>query len=150
MRDRPEKDNDSPILHGGYSQIWRRAVKGDLDGRSLVSRAVRDLRAALVNDMGGPEAISTQKSLILDRAIAKVFRCQSIEALLYEGEEISPHTIGMYLALSNSLRKDLACLGLNRVARRIKDPQDAMLEKLSLADLDRLAEMMKKIKKEKK
>jgi len=151
MADRPNKDTDRPILHGGYSQIWKKAIRGDLDGRSIVSRAVKELRAALVNDMGGEQNLSTQKSLILDRAVAKVFRCQAIETALYEGQELSPHTIGMYLALSNSLRKDLAALGLNRVARRIgqDEARGFDLDKLSLDELDRLSAMKKKMEEEK-
>jgi len=150
MVDRPEKDTDASIKHGGYSQVWRKAIRGDLDGRSLVSRAVKDLRAALVRDLGGPETISTQKSLILDRAICKVFKCQGIETALYEGEDISPNTIGLYLALSNSLRKDLTALGLNRVARKIGEEKGAFdLDKLSLDDLDRLSAMKKKMEAEK-
>jgi len=152
MADSNKKDKDRPIQHGGYSTVWARAVKGNLDGRSIVSRAVRDLRVALIADLGGPENLSTQKSLILDRAVAKVFKCQGIETALYEGEELSPHTISLYLALSNSLRKDLSALGLARVARRIgqEEGQAFDLDKLSLAELDKLFAMKKKMETEEK
>jgi len=152
MKDTGKKGVGQPPKHGGYSTIWKRAVQGSLDGRSLVSRAVKDLRAALISDMGGEQNLSTQKSLILDRAVAKVFRCQAIETALYEGQELSPHTIGLYLALSNSLRKDLSALGLNRVARRIgqEEGQAFNLDKLSLEDLDRLYTMKTKMMEEEK
>ncbi len=130
--------------HGGYSNIWRRAVKGELDGRSLVARAVRDLRAALVSDLGGGENLSTQQSLIVDRAVCKSFQCQAIEQALYEGEELPHTTLAFYLSLSTSLRKDLAALGLQRVAKRVGDAEGVDLNKLSIEDLDKIANILKK------
>ncbi len=118
-------------IHGLYASLPQRMK---IDGRSKFGKAILQLKTSLIADLGGE--ISTQQSLLVDRAVFKVLRLSSFEAFLLkssqEGTEkdATEKQAREYLTMSNSLRLDLCALGLNR---RMKDitPLSARLAALA-------------------
>lgn len=98
------------IKHGGYSLVWEQALSGQLDGRSTVVKNMNALRDQLVRDLGGDP--STQSQILIDRVVVKAFRLQALEAAMMDGRAEKAEVF--YISLSNSLRRDLLALGLER------------------------------------
>lgn len=143
MSDSKDKPQEPPVTHAGYADIWRKAIKGELDGRSLVARAVRELKQNLINDLGGEDRISTSERIIIDRAVVKTLKAQSFETMMLEGEPMSKSAEELYLSITNSLRKDLSVIGFERRARPVEKQWD--LHKLSLDEIDQLYALIDKV-----
>lgn len=113
-----------PIIHGGYSTIWRKALNGQVDGRTRLVKSINALRSQLTSDLGGSP--STQEKILIDRVTIKVFRLQGLETAMMEGrgEKIE----NLYINMSNSMRHDLLALGLERRQKEVKTLQDILYE----------------------
>lgn len=109
--------------HGAYSQLLKPSSFDLLDKRTSFGKAVSQLRQALVRDLGG--TVSTQQSMLIDRAISKALRCSALEGQLLQGKETN---LQFYISLSNSLRLDLLALGLERRQKEVKTLQDILYE----------------------
>ena len=104
-------------VHGLYATIPR---KHHLDGRSRFAKAVKSLRKNLEKDLG--DDLSVMETLLLDRLIYKCIRLSSWEAAsLKEDSTPSERDMREYVSLANSLRHDLATLGLQRREADIED-----------------------------
>ncbi len=93
-----------------------------MDGRGVVPRRFRDLVTAIVEDLGGAQAI-TQGELQLVRRAA--FLCVQAEIQETEVAKGSPLEIEDYVRLVNALNRTLASIGLKRRPRDVTpDLQD--------------------------
>lgn len=104
-------------IHGLYVSLPKRMK---IDGRSKFGKAIRQLRNSLIDDLGAE--ISTQESLIVDRAVFKVLRLCSFESHILKSQGMETEKQSReYLAMANSLRLDLQALGLQRRGGEIEN-----------------------------
>ena len=93
-----------------------------VDGRSVIARRYRDILAQLTSDIGGDP--SEAQSIIIRRATQLAVWCEQAEAA--SGK---PLNIGEYATATNTLRRLLLDLGLERRMRDITSRIDAYLSK---------------------
>jgi hypothetical protein len=96
---------------GNGSSLWLEKV----DGRSAEYRRFKDAYGDLILHLGGDEATEPQRYLAR-RAAALVVWCEKAETALARGEDMN---IVTYSTATNSLRRLLADLGLERRARDV-------------------------------
>jgi hypothetical protein len=84
-----------------------------VDGRSVLARRYRDILSQLTSDIGGDP--SEAQSIIIRRATQLAVWCEQAEAEAAGG---TPLNIGEYATATNTLRRLLLDLGLER---RMKD-----------------------------
>jgi hypothetical protein len=99
---------------GNGSSLWLEKV----DGRSAEYRRFKDAFGDLILHLGGDQATEPQKYLAR-RAAALVVWCEKAETALARGEDMN---IVTYSTATNSLRRLLADLGLQRHARDVSPP----------------------------
>ena len=92
------------------------------DGRSVLASRYRDILAQLTSDMGGDP--SEAQSIIIRRATQLAVWCEQAEAEAAGGK---PLNIGEYATATNTLRRLLLDLGLERRMRDITPRIDAYL-----------------------
>lgn len=85
--------------------------KRRLDYRTRLGKLVTQMHRSLVNDLGGEQAVTTAQRILVDRIIIKVAMIGFQEQAYLRGES---RDFKDYLGLTNSLRSDLALLGLQR------------------------------------
>jgi hypothetical protein len=90
------------------------AVLSGVDGRSTVFRRYREILAALVSDMGGDPSEAQQQ--IARRAASLAIWCEQQDADAANGKAID---VGPYTTASNTLRRLLESLGLERRLRNV-------------------------------
>ena len=100
-----------PRLPRAYQPGWLAQV----NQRTKPGRMAAATLGALVQDLGGPETISTQKAMLAERASWLHIRLREIEEAYALGEVFNT---GEYTMLSNALCAVLGRMGLNRVAKR--------------------------------
>jgi len=90
----------------------------ELDGRSLLVRALRERREAIVSDLGGEGAMSTLRLALVDRVVwleAVIAKCESELALAQNTSEASG-VITRWTQMVNAFQGLCAKLGLQRTA----------------------------------
>jgi hypothetical protein len=95
-----------------------------VDGRSAIARRYRDILAQLVSDLGGDP--SEAQTIIVRRATTLAVWCEQAEGEAASGK---PLDIGEYTTATNTLRRLLNDLGLERRMRDITPTIDAYLTK---------------------
>jgi hypothetical protein len=97
-----------------------------LDGRSRVSQALDELRTALVNDLGGPEAISKQQDIVIGLALRTHLLLESLDAFIFTmSSPVNKRKRSLYPVvrerqhLADSLAKYMAQLGLEKRAKPV-------------------------------
>lgn len=90
------------------------AVLQDVDGRSVAFRRYREILASLVSDMGGDPSEAQQQ--IARRAASIAIWCEQQDAAAATG---TPIEVAPYTTASNTLRRLLESLGLERRARNV-------------------------------
>ena len=93
-----------------------------VDGRSVIARRYRDILAQLTSDIGGDP--SEAQSIIIRRATQLAVWCEQAEAEAAGGKSLN---IGEYATATNTLRRLLLDLGLERRMRDITPRIDAYL-----------------------
>ena len=130
------KGNVNAMKHGAYALRALLDGKRKLDGRSALAKVLRDLRGQLVRDLGCDrwEDLSQQQKMLATRILNKHLFCLSVESwalkhtsVIKKGQLLPVLSSG-YLALANSLRLDLALLGLRRRSRDVTDLARAIQE----------------------
>lgn len=86
----------------------------DLDGRTRARKQADDAYAAMCSDLGGEDHLSTSRRLLAQHAAVMHAMAEDQAARFLKGE---PVDVGGYATLTNSLRRLLETVGLNRVAR---------------------------------
>ena len=84
-----------------------------IDGRCTVSRCIRDLAKALVEHVGG-DPTPSQLILIREASIKNAKLGMLVDKILQGEEPDVDLATRCYLAWSNSMRRDLEALGLDR------------------------------------
>jgi hypothetical protein len=95
-----------------------------VDGRSVLARRYRDILAQLVSDLGGDP--SEAQSIIARRAATLAVWCEQAKAGVARGEKLD---IGEFTTATNTLRRLLNDLGLERRMRDITPTIDSYLAK---------------------
>jgi len=103
--------------HGGYTYL----SKGKLPvARAYIERYLTGVREGLIQDLGPTEVdLTTAQIVLIDRVVTKLGVCRCIEEYIREntvmtGDRLSPSLRESYLAYNNSIRLDLAALGINK------------------------------------
>lgn len=99
------------------------ALLPDTDGRSAWSRRLRDLITIHLSDLGGEDAVSEAMKAIVRRASVLTVTLERIESgwakKADKDEEPSAAEIDLYQRASNSLRRLLESVGLERKAKDV-------------------------------
>jgi hypothetical protein len=93
-----------------------------VDGRSVIARRYRDILSQLTSDIGGDP--SEAQSIIIRRATQLAVWCEQAEAEAAGGK---PLNIGEYATATNTLRRLLLDLGLERRMRDVTPNIDSYL-----------------------
>src|SRR3954470_6249175 len=87
---------------------------GVADGRSSAYRRYRDLLSAHFSDLGGEPALSEGQKALVRRAVTLTIQCESMEAKFVEDGDAATTCLETYQRMTNSLRRTLESLGINR------------------------------------
>ena len=87
-----------------------------VDGRSVIARRFRDLVAAIVEDLGGAEAITEGELQLVRRAASLCVQCELLEAEAARGADLE---VDSYVKLVNALNRTLGSIGLKRRPRDV-------------------------------
>lgn len=92
----------------------------DLDHRGAWARRLRDLIGLHLSDLGGEDAVSESEKVLVRRAAMLTLQLELMEQRFSqnEGGEARAHEIESYQRATNTLRRLLETLGLER---RLKD-----------------------------
>jgi len=107
-----------PPKHGGYSILHSAEVPY---ARKKLMRYFQEIRAGLIEDVGGTASVTTGQLLLIDRIIFKLGFLRLVEVWVTErgtpfsaeGQGFEP-VVETYLSYANSLRNDLSLLGIER------------------------------------
>lgn len=86
------------------------------------ARRFRDLLILHVDQLGGPDNVSPSEHALIKRAAVIICECERRELQFAKAGEASDTAIEIYQRLSNTLRRLLETLGLQRRARDITPP----------------------------
>jgi len=95
------------------------AVLNDADGRTKWVRRLRDLMGLHIADLGGDDAISEAERAIVRRACVLIVELERMEEQFAMGNGAEPNALLRYHTCSNTLRRLLESVGLQRRARDI-------------------------------
>jgi hypothetical protein len=96
-----------------------------VDGRSHVVRRFREVSGALGSDLGGMEHLTEAQMQLVRSAAGLVCLRESLDVKAAK-QGCEKVNVGTYCLISNTLRRVLTTIGLQRVARDVSD-DDAML-----------------------
>jgi hypothetical protein len=127
---RSRKTTRSTSQRHGLTRL-KAAVRGlgsrVVDRRTTLGKALAEWRQELTQDLGGPDAVSTQQRAIVDLAVRTKFLLDSIDAwLLTQPSLVNKRTRSLLPVvrerqqLADSLSRYLQTLGLERRARPAK------------------------------
>src|SRR5262249_10852959 len=104
----------------------RRILPRIVDGRSLWARRYRDVLALHTQDLGGDANITEGERAILRRAATLIVELEQLE-VKFASEGSKGYQIDRYQRMSNSLRRLLEALGLQRRQRDVTPTLDQYL-----------------------
>lgn len=104
------------------------ALLSDLDHRGAWARRLRDLISLHLADLGGEDAVSESEKVLVRRAAMLTLQLELMEQRFSqnEGGEARGQEIESYQRATNTLRRLLETLGLERRAKDVT-PEDARL-----------------------
>lgn len=109
-RDQVNKSKGRSRVTNGRSLMPR-----SIDGRSVYMRRFRDILAMLLSDAGGEDRVSEAIKSIARRAATITVELERIEVAFAESEDAAtPTRLELYQRLSNTLRRLLEAIGLER------------------------------------
>src|SRR5262245_25241547 len=117
------KGNQYRRTHGLHSlkKAWSQLGNRAIDGRSAAGVAIRKWRRDLIADLGGADAVSTQRLALVDLAVKSKILLDSIDAwLLSQPSLVNARTrslipvVPQRQTLSDGLARYLSQLGLER------------------------------------
>lgn len=88
----------------------------DLDGRTRAAQRVRETRAAVMDDLGGEDRLSTLERLAADNVALVAAMIADTGARWLQGEQIDPSAIA---TLQNTFNRTAQILGWQRRARDV-------------------------------
>jgi hypothetical protein len=114
---------DAPQMQGGNGDGRVRLLSlHSIDRRCAAYRRVASLIAALEEDAGGHDQLSTGQRALIQRIAITAALAEDQEARWLSGEQIDPMT---YCALGNALRRLLGVVGLRRCPKDVTPDDDA-------------------------
>jgi hypothetical protein len=119
---RGNNGNSNAVLHGAYSNI----ATGCIDGRSRIAKTYNYIVRNLIVELGSEPSL--QQRLLVERIAAKSIRCMLAEIEILRGTDASQTLETRYLAWANSLRLDLAAIGLERRQKQVMNLRDYLSE----------------------
>src|ERR1700730_9349718 len=96
--------------------LRRAPLSGEIDGRTSTARRFRDIVETVTADLGGKDLLSEGQRQLIRRASALSIMCESVEADLVRD---MPFDVANYLTATNSLRRVLETLGIERKSRDV-------------------------------
>jgi hypothetical protein len=111
----------------------------NIDNRTLWVRRFRDLIALHTTDLGGEDVVTEGEKALIRRAACLMVELERLEMLFADGqEELAPqfkhqgragrlHRLDVYQRVSNTLRRTLEALGLQRRAKDVTPTLDQYL-----------------------
>ena len=90
-----------------------------VDGRSTWARRMRDLIELHTSDLGGVDACSNAERALVRRAACLSLECELLESQFATDGQSTPQSLDLYQRTSNSLRRLLESLGLERRQRDV-------------------------------
>jgi hypothetical protein len=90
-----------------------------VDGRTLWARRLRDLIEEHLSDLGGDTNVSASERSLVRRASTMEVELERMEVAFARAGAADPTTLDLYQKISNSLRRLLQTLGLQRRPRDI-------------------------------
>src|SRR5262245_30505502 len=101
----------------------------DGDGRSAWSRRMRDLINLHLSDLGGADNVSEAEKSIVRRVATLTVELERMESVFAEACEASPEQLDLYQRVSNSMRRMLETVGLERRAKPVETLQEYLRKK---------------------
>jgi hypothetical protein len=111
-----EKPAGTVGMHGSPLPKVRLLTLEHLDGRTAAARLVRDLVAAMEEDLGGSDRLTAGQHQLVQRAAVLGAFIENCEARWIAGEQFDT---AEYLAAINVQRRVLVTIGLSRRARDV-------------------------------
>ena len=104
------------VVHGGFSFLTTGRLP---EHRIELLRHLSGVRAGLIEDLGGEQALSTGELVLIDRSISLLGVLRCIEEFVreqgvFKGDELQPSLGKHYISFTNSLKQILALLGLKK------------------------------------
>jgi hypothetical protein len=94
----------------------RLATLDQLDGRTIAAKQAREVISSIEEDLGGRESISTARRALIENAAVLGAVVQDMGAKWISGEQID---LALFATLSNTRRRLLESVGLDRAARDV-------------------------------
>jgi hypothetical protein len=101
----------------------------DGDGRSAWARRMKDLIALHLSDLGGEANVSEAEKSIVRRVATLTVELERMEMAFAEAGEASPEQLDLYQRVSNSMRRMLETIGLERRAKPVESLQEYLAKK---------------------
>ena len=95
-------------------------LSGEVDGRSVWCRRLKELIADHVADLGGEANCSTAERSIVRRAAVLTTELERMELAFALAGEASPDEIDLYARAASNLRRLLEAVGLQRRPRQVE------------------------------
>jgi hypothetical protein len=105
-----------------YARNKGRLYGAEVDLRSPYPRRCRDLMVEHINDLGGEENTSVAERSILRRIATITVELEIIEGKFVLANGASATELQLYLSASNTLRRLLESVGLQRRAKLVNAP----------------------------
>jgi hypothetical protein len=93
-----------------------------VDGRGLWARRCKETLVEIVNDLGGWDYCSSAERAIARRAAVLMTELERLEIKFANAGEALPDELDLYSRVSNTLRRHLEAVGLERRQRAINPP----------------------------
>jgi hypothetical protein len=126
-----------PLLKQAIRELGSRAI----DHRTAVGKALTRWRTDLVNDLGGPEALSVQEAALVELAVKTKLMLDSVDAwLLKQPSLVNARKRALLpvvrerIQLADALARYLYALGLQRRAAPVKSLEAYIAEKYTRPD----------------
>lgn len=100
----------------------------DIDGRGVWARRYRDLIGLHVSDLGGLRNISQAQLSLVRRAAALTVELERLEARFAQDDDATSVDLEKHQRATNTLRRVLSVLGLERKARLVNGANEATAE----------------------
>jgi hypothetical protein len=119
-----QQPNERPRTR--YGKVRLRTFN-DLDKRSSAYLHIHELVTAIINDLGGPDAVSTSERLVIEDAAFMSTICKDRQVLWLQGKEID---VNSYVTTANCVRRNLETVGLERRARDVTDEGNDLVRRV--------------------
>ena len=96
-----------------------RQLLPDVDHRSMWVRRFRDVMSLHINDLGGADNCSEAEKAIARRAACLIVELEQLEVKFAQAGEATPFQLECYQRGSNTMRRLLEALGLQRRPRDV-------------------------------